>query len=171
MSPASSDRRNAEDEAAAAHSVARLLISGASRQAVESVARRVHHAGRRAPFPFLHERACNLPIDPETLREHCSRFLDAAAGGSLLIIDVEDTPPVVQEGLIDLLADLESASPPSAAVRLMSGTTVGLFDRVVAGTFSARLFYQLNIIHLVAGDPSYAAALHVDAGGRLGARP
>jgi transcriptional regulator of aromatic amino acid metabolism len=53
--------------------------------------------------------------------------------------------------LIDLLAALESARRPSAAVRLISGTTVSLLERVAAGTFSERLFYRLNILHLVAG--------------------
>ena len=35
--------------------------------------------------------------------------------------------------------------------RLISGTTVSLLDRVATGTFSARLFYRLNIIHVRAG--------------------
>jgi DNA-binding NtrC family response regulator len=59
-------------------------------------------------------------------------------------------PAAVQEALIDLLAGLESTRRPSAAVRLISGTTVSLLDRVAAGTFSERLFYQLNIIHVIA---------------------
>lgn len=81
------------------------------------------------------------------------RFVDAAAGGSVLVSAVEEMPSAVQDALIDLLAALESARRPSAAVRLISGTTVSLFDRVAAGTFSERLFYRLNIIHLVAGAP------------------
>lgn len=60
-------------------------------------------------------------------------------------------PAAAQDGLIDLLAALEDARTPSAAVRLISGTTVSLIDRVAAGTFSERLFYRLSIIHLVAG--------------------
>ena len=57
----------------------------------------------------------------------------------------------VQEVLIDLLAGLESARGPSAAVRLISGTTASLLDRGAAGTSSEPLFHRLNIIHLVAG--------------------
>jgi DNA-binding NtrC family response regulator len=144
-----------EDEDVAAHSASRLLISGASRQGVETLARRIHGAGRRAPFPFLQQQASHLPIEAATLRAHCARVLDAAAGGSMLISDVEDLPPVVQGMLIELLAELESASCRSPAVRLISGTTVALFDRVLAGTFSAPLFYRLNIIHLVAGDRAH----------------
>ena len=62
----------------------------------------------------------------------------------------------MQEALIDLLAGLESARRPSAAVRLISGTTVALLDRVAGGTFSERLFYRLNIIHLTVGNGSEA---------------
>jgi DNA-binding NtrC family response regulator len=38
-----------------------------------------------------------------------------------------------------------------AAARLVSGSTVSLLQRVLAGTFSAQLFYRLNVIHVVAG--------------------
>jgi hypothetical protein len=39
------------------------------------------------------------------------------------------------------------------------GTTVSLLDQVAAGTFSERLFYRLNIIHLMAEDGSPEAVL------------
>ena len=91
--------------------------------------------------------AGELPVGARALRDGCVRFLDAAAGGSLLISAIEEMPAAVQEAWIELLAGLESARRPSAAVRLISGTTVSLLDRVAAGTFSERLFYHLNIIH------------------------
>jgi DNA-binding NtrC family response regulator len=68
----------------------------------------------------------------------------------VLVSAVEKMPSAAQDAWIDLLAALESSRRPSAAVRLISGTTVSLLDRVAAGTFSERLFYRLNIIHLVA---------------------
>jgi DNA-binding NtrC family response regulator len=95
--------------------------------------------------------AGELPTDAQALRDDCARLLDVAAGGSVLVSAVEEMPSAAQDALIDLLAALESARRPSAAVRLISGTTVSLLDRVAAGTFSERLFYRLNIIHLVAG--------------------
>ena len=58
-------------------------------------------------------------------------------------------PAVVQESLIETLAQLQGASDPVDAVRLIAGTTVVLHDCIVAGTFSERLFYRLNIIHVV----------------------
>jgi DNA-binding NtrC family response regulator len=82
------------------------------------------------------------------LRDTCSNLLDAAAGGTILISDVEELPPTVQRLLVELLAELEVTRAPSDAVRLIAGTTVSLLDRIAAGTFSDRLFYRLNAIHL-----------------------
>ena len=58
----------------------------------------------------------------------------------------------MQDALIELLDGLKFTRRPSAAVRLISGTTVSLLERVAVGTFSEQLFYRLNIIHLMAGD-------------------
>ena len=71
-------------------------------------------------------------------------------GGSLLLSDVETMPPLVQDRLIELLDELQLERAPAAAIRLVSGTTVLLRDRVLAGGFSERLFYRLNILHLMA---------------------
>ena len=143
-----------EDEDVARRSAATLLITASSQQHVETFARRIHARGPRARFPFVQTWAGELPVAPEALREHCGRFLDAAAGGSVLVSAVEEMPGAVQDALIELLAGLELLRRPSAAIRLISGTTVSLLDRVAAGTFSERLFYRLNVIHLTAGDRS-----------------
>ena len=140
-----------DDEDVAVRCDGPLLISGASRRGIETIAHRVHRAGRRARFPFVHQCACSFPVEPEALREHCSQFFLAATGGSLLISNVEEMPHVVQEALLlELLVELAERHRSSAAARLMCGTTVCLFDRVLAGTFSQHLFYRLNTIHLVA---------------------
>ena len=148
-----------EDEDAASRSVSRLLITSPTREGVESLARRIHLAGLRAELPFVHTRACDLPLEAGALRERCCSLLDAAAGGSLLIADIEDMSPVVQDVLLEVLAGLERSRSPSAAVRLISGTTEPLLNRVTAGTFSERLFYRLNIIHLMVGNGSEAAVI------------
>jgi DNA-binding NtrC family response regulator len=148
-----------EDIDAASRSPARLLITASTQQSVETLARRIHGHGPRAEFPFVVTSAGELSVGARALRKDCVRFLDAAAEGSVLLRAVEEMPSAVQEAFIDLLTELESARRPSAAVRLISGTTVSLLDRVSAGTFSERLFYRLNIIHLRVGNGSPAAAL------------
>ena len=145
-----------EDEDAASRTDARLLITASTPRLVETLARQIHHTGARANLPFVRTRACDLPLGVEALRAHCSSFLDSATGGSMLISDVEEMAPAVQEILLELLAALESARQPSAAVRVISGTCVSLLDRVTAGAFSDRLFYRLNVIHLVQRDSTNA---------------
>jgi DNA-binding NtrC family response regulator len=141
-----------ENEELANQSPTRLLITAQTQQGVETLARRIHGDGPRARFPFVQRWAGELPVGPELLKEHCARFLDAAAGGSVLVSAVEEMPATVQDALIDLLGGLESARMPSAPARLILGTTVSLLDRIAAGTFSERLFYRLNIIHLMVGN-------------------
>jgi DNA-binding NtrC family response regulator len=141
-----------EYETVASRSPARLLITASTRQGVETLARGIHGAGPRAKLPFVHTRAADLPVERVALREYFSDVCAAAAGGSMLINAVEELPPVVQDALIEVFADLEVARSPSADVRLISGTTVSLLDRVAAGTFSGRLFYRLKIIHLIVGN-------------------
>ena len=147
-----------EDGDVASRSPARLLITAQTQQGVETLARRIHETGPRAQCPFVHTWAGDLPVEPEMLKEYCANVLAAAAGGSVLISAVEEMPPVVQEALGTLLTGLEFASSTSAEVRLISGTTVSLLNRVAAGTFSARLFYRLNMIHLIAADSLPEAA-------------
>src|SRR5687767_7617577 len=101
-----------EDEHAASRSASRLLITASTREAVESLARRVHLAGLRAESPFVHTWACDLPKEAEALKDQCCALLDAAAGGSLLIADIEEMPPVVQDMLIEVLAGLERSRRP-----------------------------------------------------------
>ena len=141
-----------EEEDIASQSSATLLITASTREEVESLARRIHQTSFRATAPFVQVRTGTLPVEPRLLRESCSALLDAATGGSMLMTDVEEMPAGVQGLLVELLADLQSARAPSAAVRVISGTTVSLLDRIAAGTFSERLFYRLNLLHLGAGN-------------------
>ena len=146
------------DEEVACRCAARLLITASTERGAETLARRIHGAGPRAQSPFVRLRAGEFPVGAQALREYCVSVLDRAAGGSVLIEAVEEMAPAVQDALIELLAGLESTRRPSAAIRLISGTTVSLLDRIAAGTFSGKLFYRLNTIHLVASDgTSYAA--------------
>ena len=148
-----------KDEDLASRSPASLLITAPTQQEVETLARRVHETGPRAPFPFVLTWAGNLPVEPTVLKEYGTSVLAAAAGGSVLISAVEQMPPAVQDALSELLAGLEFTRRSCAAVRLISGTTVSLLDRIAAGTFSERLFYRLNIIHLMVGDNSREVAI------------
>ena len=139
-----------EDEALAVRCAATtFLITAAIAADVEAVARRIHAAGLRAAFPFVRVSADTLPTDATRFSEACAGLIDAGRGGSLLITNVEAMPAILQASLVETLAPPQGASDPLDAVRLIAGPTVILHDCMVAGMFSERLFYRLNIIHVV----------------------
>jgi len=140
-----------EDEVLAARWAATtILITADCAAAVVRVARRIHVASASAASPFVHISAAALPIDAAVLTKMCGDLLDTARSGSLLLTDVEHMPAIVQRGLIETVASLQAAREPIGRVRLMAGTTTRLHKRVADGTFSERLFYQLNLIHVFA---------------------
>lgn len=142
--------RDAED--LASRSTARLLITGVGSGAPEACARRVHGLSPRRQFPFVLAEAGDLPVDAGLLRAICARLLDDAAGGTIFVNDVDAMPAPVQDVFVELLCELESAREATAAIRLVSGTTVSLIACMAAGTFAERLFYRLNTIHLIPAD-------------------
>jgi DNA-binding NtrC family response regulator len=139
-----------EDEGLAAASSATLLITAATSQQAEMLARRVHGAGAGAVFPFVRVDSGNLPSEPHLLRATCMDSLDAAARGTLFFCDVEKMPAEVQNHFFELLSGLQ-LSQRRCKVRIVAGTTVPLLNRIAQGTFCEHLFYRLNSIHLVAG--------------------
>ncbi|MEF3264363.1 sigma-54 factor interaction domain-containing protein, partial [Campylobacter jejuni] len=48
----------------------------------------------------------------------------------------------------DRLAELR-ASRPAAGVRFIASSSMPLFEKVQEGAFDERLFYRLNVIHMV----------------------
>ena len=156
-----------EDEALAVRCAATTcLITAAMAADVEAVARRIHAAGLRAAFPFVHVSADTLPTDATRFAEACASLVDAARGGTLLITNVEAMPAVVQESLIETLAQLQGASDPVDAVRLIAGTTVVLHDCIVTGTFSGtrqRRFHKigLHILSVRTGVGDRCSRLHI----------
>lgn len=127
---------------------ASLLITGA-RPDVQALASRIHDASPRAVRPCVQVAARELPPEPGVLSETCSKLLETVAGGTLLVSDVEEMTLPVQAVFMELLAELQQARAAMPPLRLVTGTSVSLHDRVEAGEFSALLFYRLNVLHLV----------------------
>jgi DNA-binding NtrC family response regulator len=154
MDPATTEQR-VDDEALAARSHAPLLITAGTRHEVERIARRIHAAGPRAAGPFVPVRVRAWPTTARTIKKRWAAVFDATTGGSVFLTDVEDMSPEFQNVFVEMIDDLQRAKTPSTAARLISGTTVSLIDRVKAGTFTERLFYRLNFIHLVASECAF----------------
>ena len=138
---------NDGEEAMASHCAVALLISGRARDQVETVARRIHVAQRGHGAPFVAINAGVFPSHPGKLLRHLTSPIDATAGGSLLVMDVEEMPIRAQDAFVTVLR--EQLFGRDSTVRLITGTTVSLVDRMAAGHFSECLFYRLNVVHLV----------------------
>lgn len=149
--PAASLRSDVPDERLACGSIAPLLITAPTRREVKALARRIHLASRSV-MPFVEVPVRGLPADPSALTALWLALLDRSRGGSLLMTDVEEMPADVQHRVMGVIDEIQVARPASAAVRLMSGTTTSLLGLVAGGTFSERLFYQLNVLHLKVTD-------------------
>ena len=143
-----------DDEKLASLSTVPLLLTAPTRTHVIRLAHRVHRNGLGVAAPFVETRANTLPTSTiDVLQQRCAALFCRAAGGSLVLMDVESMPSLVQEPMLVLLCEQQETRDAAKRVRLISGTTVPLFERVVAGTFSADLFYRLNVIHLVMAAP------------------
>ena len=137
-----------EDEWLAVNSSAQVLISTTSSVAVEAIAYRIHRSSSRAESPFIAIQAEDLPADKRGLHHECARVFKAAGAGSVLVNNVERMSACAQ-GEFLAWVDSQRDGRPDEHLQLFAGTTVSLFDHVTAGTFSERLFYRLNVLHLV----------------------
>ena len=122
-----------------------LLISATTRLEAEALARYVHAQSARAARPFLTIQSGALPSEVGLLAGVCADLLRAGQGGTLYLREVEEATPSVQTIFIELF---QVHVTDAGAPRLISGTSIRLFDRVVSGAFSAELFYRLNILHI-----------------------
>jgi DNA-binding NtrC family response regulator len=136
----------ADDVELASQSSAPLLISASTRGEAEALARYVHAQSARAARPFLTTHSGALPSKVGLLADVCADLLRAGQGGTLYLREVEEAMPSVQTILIELFQ--VHVTDTGVAPRLISGTSIRLFDQVVSGAFSAELFYRLNILHI-----------------------
>ena len=147
------------DLSSAVHSDACVLLTG-KEKAVRDVAGRIHSlsGGRQGPFTVvdcggpeevveralfgaLAETAASTPPEPQPR---------LAQAGTVLLKDVGRLAPNVQSRLADRLVGLRGKQlPGSSQCRLMASTSEPLLPRVLDGTFDDRLFYRLNVIHLI----------------------
>ena len=141
----------ARDADLAARSGSTILITALTPSDVEHLARVIHIASARAAYPFIKVAADALPREADLFMKKFASVMDLAEGGTVLLMGVADIPPVVQEKLLETLAQFHGARDLEPQVRLIAGTTADLRDGIATGMFSERLFYRLNVIHLVVG--------------------
>ncbi|WP_136443528.1 sigma-54-dependent transcriptional regulator [Pacificoceanicola onchidii] len=116
---------------AAARAGTDVLIGGGPGSGVSKVAEVIHLSSARAKAPFEKRAASGLT------RDGLAQVWQASQGGTLFLDEIGGASDDVQLALLDLMEQ-------GGAV-LIGGSTEDLAGRVAAGSFSADLYYRLEV--------------------------
>jgi DNA-binding NtrC family response regulator len=177
----------------AAASEAPVLLLGESGSGRSTLARALHQASRRAAGPLVEVDVASLPsslFESEIFGYRAGAFTGAdraiegrvarAAGGTLVLDQIEELPLAVQGKLLRLLSERRYAPlggpEVDADVRFVATASEDLPLRVARGAFRQDLFYRLEVLAFrlpplrerQADLPAIAAHLLADLGERFG---
>jgi DNA-binding NtrC family response regulator len=160
-----------QDLVAAIDCDARVLITGKSARGTRAIAHLIHRHSARTSAAFLTIDCggrSDLTLEARLFGRARETFdgadrntrglLEQAHGGTIFIANIGAIGRPLQNRLLAFLkhggirragADVAHAT---ADVRVISAADLRLFDQIEAGTFSADLYYRLNVMHLVMPD-------------------
>jgi two-component system nitrogen regulation response regulator GlnG len=133
-----------------------VLVTGAAGTGKEVVARAIHaHSGRR-DRPFVATSLAALApgaVERELFGHARPGLFELAAGGTLLLDEIEAAPMDVQAKLLRALDSGAftregSAAPTATDVRVIAVTDHDLSAAAAAGTFRADLFERLRVLSI-----------------------
>ncbi len=151
---------------AVSHASAPVVLLGETGTGKEVLARAIHAASPRAKRPFIPVNCGAIPdalLESELFGYERGAFtgatadkpglFEAAAGGTLLLDEIADLPPLLQVKLLRVLQDgqvrrVGSNSLVGVDVRVIAATHKDLWTLVETGAFRADLFYRLDVFSL-----------------------
>jgi two-component system response regulator GlrR len=155
-----------EERLAQAHMVAgtdaRVLIIGESGTGKELLARAMHKASPRRAKPFVVTSCAGISeeqIDIDLFGADASTgkgrqgALEAADGGTVLLDEIGDLPPRLQQKLLRALQEesvrpVGSDTPRPVNTRIISTTSRDMQALSAAGKFREDLYYRLNVVQI-----------------------
>lgn len=145
---------------------ATALITGETGTGKDLLAEAIHHASRRAAYPFVKVNCGALPeslLESELFGYTRGAFTGAhtdkpgmfhlAQGGTLFLTEIGDLPLPLQVKLLTVLDDrafypLGSSKKVQVDVRVITGTHRNLKEFVEQGRFRQDLFFRLNVLNV-----------------------
>jgi DNA-binding NtrC family response regulator len=143
----------------AARSAAPVLLTG-SVEAAQALAYRIHTASGWRYGPFVTVDCAAVAsvgtslfeaVFPGHSRSEEGPVLQLAQQGTVLLQEIGRLSRPMQEMLAERLTEAITNRPPGRTCRrVIASTSEPLLERVENGTFDDRLYYRLNLIHLMA---------------------
>lgn len=149
-----------------AKSQASVFITGESGTGKEVIAQAIHHNSLRANKPFIKVNCAAIPdalVESEFFghergaftganARRCGRF-ELADGGSLLLDEVTEVPPLLQAKLLRAIQEQEfervgGSKPIKVDVRLISTSNRDIKEAIATKVLREDLYYRLNVIPL-----------------------
>ena len=138
----------------------RIMLTGPVGSGKERFAQYIHANSNRNTAPFIVLNCASL--DSQTADEEIfgtqttdnrvkTGYLDAANGGTLFISDVDYLPLDTQSKILRALVDnsftrIGGQKTHDIDIRIISGTTKDLNEKIEAGQFREELFHRLNVV-------------------------
>ncbi len=145
---------------------ATVLITGESGTGKELAARAIHNLSPRREGPFVAVNCASMPetlIESELFGHEKGAFTGAverrrgcfelAHGGTLLLDEIGDMPPLTQAKLLRVLEDkkvrrIGGAKEIEVDVRVLASTNRALEEMTRDGAFREDLFFRLNVFRV-----------------------